>query len=183
MTNRKLFVSTLLAAVLVVFTVHFLDFPGSVLDFVKSSGGGVLLDIKPSFSEEEIYQRLADYGEEGRRNYTFRNLTVDVLLPLSVLPFLFLLMLHALNRLALGGIGKMVLLSLPFIYVIFDFAENGLILILLANFPERVHQGANMLPYLTVVKRVASMLAIIIPLLIFGFSLVRRRAQRFNLKH
>ena len=121
---RKIFVLALLAAVVVVFTVHFLQFPGSVPDFVKAGRGGVLLDAMPSFSEEAIYQRLADYGEEGRRNYTFRNLTVDLVLPLSVLPFLFLLGLKALNRLSPGGVARTFLLSLPFVYVIFNFAEN-----------------------------------------------------------
>ncbi len=183
MMNRKLFVLALVAAVLVVFAVHFLNFPGSVPNFVKSSGGGVLLDVKPSFLVEEIYQRLADYGEEGRRNYTFRNLTVDLILPLSVLPFLFLLMLHALNQLSLGSVARMFLFSLPFIYVIFDFAENGAVLALLANFPDRIHLAANILPYLTVVKRAASILAIVSPLLIFGFLFVRRRTRRVNLRH
>ena len=121
---RKIFVLALLAAVVVVFTVHFLDFPGSVPDFVKASGGGVLLDVMPSISEKTIYQRLADYGEEGRRNYTFRNLTVDLVFSLSVLPLLFLLGLKALNRLSSGGVARTFLLSLPFVYVIFNFAEN-----------------------------------------------------------
>ena len=118
MMNRNVFVLALLAAVLVVFAVHFMDFPGSVPNFVRASGGGVLLDVRPSFSEEEIYQRLAGYGEEGRQNYTFRNLTVDLVLPLSVLPFLLLFMLRAVKRLSLGGVIRTLLLFLPFVYVI-----------------------------------------------------------------
>ena len=177
-TTRSLFIPALLTAVTVVFTVHFLDFPGSVPNFAKSSGGGVLLDVAPSFSEEAIYQRLSDYGEEGRRNYTFRNLTVDLILPLSVLPFLFLMMKRALDDLFPGSVVRLFLFSLPFIYVIFDFAENGAVLILLANFPERIKPVADMLPYLTVVKRAASLLAVFIPLLIFLFLFIRRRRQR-----
>lgn len=182
MTNRKIFILALLLAVLVVFAVHFLNFPGSVPDFVESSGGGVLLDVKPSFSVEEIYQRLADYGEEGRRNYSFRNKTVDLLLPISVLPFLFLLMLYALNRLSLGSVARIFLFSLPFVYVIFDFAENGAVLALLTTYPERLNLIAATLPYLTVVKRAASMIAIIVPVLIFGFLLVQRWMQSGNSK-
>jgi hypothetical protein len=150
-------------------------------DFVKASGGGVLLDVMPSFSEEAIYQRLADYGEEWRRNYTFRNLTVDLVLPLSVLPFLFLLMLNALNRLSLGSVARTLLLSLPFVYVVFDFAENGAVLALLANFPDRLSLVAGTLPYLTLVKRAASMLAIVIPLLILSFLFVGGRIRKGKL--
>lgn len=74
------------------FSVHALDFPGSVPNFRNRSGGGILLDIKPAFSEAGVYERLDSYGEEGRRIYSFRNATVDVVLPLSLLPFLFLFM-------------------------------------------------------------------------------------------
>ena len=66
------------------------------------------------------------------------------------------------------------LFALPFLYVIFDFAENGTVLALLAHFPDRVHFLAGILPYLTVVKRAASLLALAIPLVIFSASLVRR---------
>ena len=175
MMNRRLFVSALLAALLLVFAVHFLDFPGSVPDFRRASGGGTLLDARPSFSEDEIYRRLAAYGEEGRNNYAFRNRTVDVLLPLGVLPFLFLLMLRAANCLLLGRAARSFLLALPFAYVLFDLAENGSVLALLANFPVRMHLLSAVLPYLTSVKRAASILALVIPLLIYGYLLARRR--------
>lgn len=161
-----------------VFTVHFLDFPGSVPDFEAASSGGVLLDVMPSFSEEVIYQRLADYGEEGRRNYTFRNLTVDFVLPLSVLPFLFLFMLKAVDRLTAGSVAQTYLLFLPFVYVIFDFAENGAVLVLLANFPDRLSLVAGALPYLTLIKRAASMLAIVVPISILSFLRIRLWLQR-----
>ena len=174
MTNRKLLALTFLVAVLVVFVVHALDFYGSVPNFTRSSGGGTLLDTKPSFSEEEIYARLQDYGEEGRRLYFFRNVTVDVLLPLSLLPFLFLFMREALKALDLGPVSRVVLISLPFAYVAFDFAENAAVLALLAAFPERVHPLASVLPYLTLVKRTASILALIVPVAVLSFGFVRR---------
>jgi hypothetical protein len=178
MKNRIPFMLALLLAALVVIAVHSLDFPGSVPNFERLSGGGVLLDVKPSFSEEATYQRLSEYGEEGRNNYAFRNLTIDVLLPLTVFPALFMLMLHALKRLPLARVPRAFLYSLPFVYVIFDFAENGTILALLANFPNRMYLLAGILPYLTVVKRTASLLALAIPLVIVGVVLVRRRPAK-----
>jgi hypothetical protein len=180
MMTRRLFVAALLWAMLVVSAVHFARFPGSVPDFVKASGGGVLLDVSPSFSTEEIYQRLVNYGEEGRSNYFFRNLTVDILLPLSVLPFLYLLMLHALNLISVGSRGRILLFSLPFVYVLFDLAENGAVVTLLSSFPDRVHSVAMALPFLTSVKRAASVLAIVIPVSIYGFLLVRWWLRRLT---
>jgi hypothetical protein len=174
MRNRMPFVLALLLAVVVVWAVHSLDFPGSVPSFGRLSGGGVLLDVRPSFSEEATYQRLSGYGNEGRNNYVFRNLTVDVLLPLAVFPALFLLMLHSLEGSSLGSVARVFLLSLPFVYVIFDLAENGIVLALLAYFPERMHFLAGVLPYITVIKRAASLLALAIPLVIFSVALARR---------
>jgi hypothetical protein len=84
MTTQKTFVIAGVWALLVVLAVHFLQFPGSVPDFTRASGGGVLLDASPAFTPDATFERLAAYGEAGRQNYSFRNVTVDVLLPLSV---------------------------------------------------------------------------------------------------
>jgi hypothetical protein len=176
--SRVRFVLALLVAVLVVFAVHSLDFPGSVPNFARLSDGGVLLDVKPSFSEEAIYQRLSAYGEQGRQNYAFRNITIDIVLPLAVLPALFLLMLHALEGSSVGRVPRAFLLALPFAYMIFDLAENGTVLVLLAHFPERMPLLADILPYLTMVKRAASLLALAIPLVIVAVALVRRRLAK-----
>jgi len=89
MRNGKIVAMAFVWAALVVFVVHFVDFPGSVPNFRDVSGGGTLLDASPAFTADGVYQRLAAHGEEGRQNYSFRNITVDILLPLSVLPFLF----------------------------------------------------------------------------------------------
>jgi len=68
----------------------------------------------------------------------------------------------------------MLLFSTPFIYVVFDFAENGSVFALLAKYPARIDVLDVVLPYLEVVKRTASILALLVPLLIFGIPLARR---------
>lgn len=177
-SNRKRLGLALLVALLVVFTVHLLDCRGSVPNFVKRSGGGTLLDVKPSFSEGEVYERLEAYGESGRSSYFFRDLTVDAVLPLSPLRFLFLVMLAALENLRAGRLTRALLLSVPIAYVVFDFAENATVLALLSRFPERVHFPAIALPYPTTVKRTTSILALVLPLAMFSFAFVQRRLSR-----
>jgi hypothetical protein len=166
------------SAFLVVFAVHFLDFPGSVPRFEALSRGGVLLDVSPSFTVDAIYERLSGYGEAGRQSYSFRNVTVDFLLPLSLLPFLFLLMRKAITSLRLSHFLRVSLLVVPFAYVLFDLAENAAVLVLLVNYPERLNFLARALPYVTSVKRVASLLAIFAPLLIFGARFLRGKFHR-----
>lgn len=164
---------TLLVAAVVVFAVHFLDFPGSVPDFEKDSGGGTLLDVRPAFSEDAIRARFEGYGEAGRESYSFRNATIDILLPLSVLPFLFLFMRHAIENTRLTGPLRSLLISLPFAYVVFDLAENGAVSALLRLYPGRLGLLAALLPYLTVIKRAASMLALLIPILLLAVAPLR----------
>jgi hypothetical protein len=174
MTKPQTFLFAFVLALLVVFAVHFLDFRGSVPRFKKITGGGVLLDQSPSFNVEAIYERLSNYGEKGRNEYTFRNVTVDILLPISLLPFLFLLMFHAIRSLQLNRSIGLVLVSIPLVYVIFDFAENADVLVLLKNYPQRMDLMSGLLPYLTSVKRVASLLALFVPVGMFGLRFLRR---------
>jgi hypothetical protein len=178
MRNRILLVLAVALALIVGVGVHSVDFHGSVPEFVRLSGGGVLLDAKPAFSEDAIYQRLADYGEQGRSNYEYRNRTIDVLLPLAVFPALFLLMVHALDRFSPGRITRAILYSLPALYVLFDLAENSAVLMLLSEYPSRLPFAAGALPYLTVIKRAASLLSLGIPLVLFIIGVVQKRASR-----
>lgn len=176
--TRVVFIVAFVIALSVFIAVHFLSFPGSVPDFAKSSGGGVLLDMKPEFSQDGTYQRLAGYGEAGRANYSFRNVTSDVLLPLGLLPFLLLLMSRAVNMSSMGKATRMTLLALPLAYALLDLAENASVLALLSRFPERLPLTSAVLPYLTVLKRAASLLSIFLPLLIMSFVFTRSRLGR-----
>jgi hypothetical protein len=174
MRSPNVFLLTLAWAVLVVVAVHLLDFPGSVPNFTDVSGGGALLDAVPAFSADEVYARLTGYGEQGRQNYSFRNVTVDVLLPFSVLPFLFVLALRASTSLSRRGLLRMLVVSVPFIYVMFDLIENATVLRLIATYPDRLDLLASSLPYTTIIKRAASLLAIGVPLGVLCFRTWRR---------
>ena len=171
------FLGAFIVGLFVVLTVHLVDFPGSVPNFRKESRGGVLLDVKPSFTEEAIYSRFEAYGETGRQNYLFRNLTVDIVLPLSLLPFLWLLMSQTVARFRSGSALRMGLLSLPIAFVIFDLAENASVVAMLANYPERLTSLAGILPWLTVIKRTASMAALFAPVVILALALLRRGSK------
>lgn len=164
------FLGAFIVGLFVVLTVHLVEFPGSVPNFRRESRGGVLLDVKPSFNEEAIYSRLEAYGETGRQNYIIRNLTVDVVLPLALVPFLWLLMRQTVARVRLGNALRIFLLSMPIAYVIFDLAENAAVVAMLVNYPERLTSLASVLPYLTVIKRTASMFALFAPVVILTLA-------------
>ena len=175
MGKRNTFVVALLWAVFVMVVVHFTAFPGSVPDFSHASGGGILLDAVPAFTPDAIYERLAGYGDAGRTNYAFRNVSVDVILPLSLLPFFVLLMRRAAKAASIDARARVFLLLIPVLYVVFDFFENAVVLMLLAHYPSRMDRWATLLPALTIVKRIASLLALIVPLAILSVLSVRTR--------
>lgn len=55
LTKPATFMFATLLAVVVVFSVHALDFPGSVPRFQRVSGGGILLDAVPAFTVDDVY--------------------------------------------------------------------------------------------------------------------------------
>jgi hypothetical protein len=175
MITAKIFALAGIWALFVVLAVHLLQFPGSVPDFHRASGGGVLLDARPAFTPEMTYERLAEYGEAGRRNYAFRNVTVDLALPLSVVPFLILLVRRAIAPFPAAAALRVVALSMPIAYVAFDLFENVSVLALLANYPDRMNGLATSLPYMTVIKRATSLLAIGLPLAMMALQFVRAK--------
>jgi hypothetical protein len=66
-------------------------------------------------------------------------------------------------------------LAIPLAYVIFDLAENAVVLALLDSFPARREVLAALLPWLTIVKRAASVLALLVP--IAGTAISWRRER------
>lgn len=151
------------------------ELSGSVPDFTRASGGGTLLDAIPAFTTDDVYQRLDGYENAGRENYAFRNLSVDILLPLSVFPFAFLLARRAAAPFGRETLVRASILALPFAYVILDLVENAAVLGLLAAYPERVRLLAVGLPYATILKRAASLLALVVPLTLLAIRAVRAR--------
>lgn len=62
-----------------------------------------------------------------------------------------------------------VMLAAPIAYVTFDLVENAMVLALLKRYPERLSVLAAALPYATIIKRVASVLALLLPLAVLTF--------------
>ncbi|HYX35096.1 MAG TPA: hypothetical protein VE954_18520 [Oligoflexus sp.] len=153
MNSNKIFYASLIWALLMFFAIHFLKFPGSVPDFEEASGGGALFDNAMEFSADGIYQRLESFGDKGRENYRFRNLSTDLILPLSLFPFLFLWMRRSTERFMSKPAIRRLLLSLPLMYVVFDFIENVLVVVLIDHYPQHFDGLASTLAYVTILKR------------------------------
>lgn len=168
--------------VLLTFVVtHVLPIPGGLHDLMRLTGGQAILDQQPTFSSDETYLRLEALGKDGRAMYRRILFTTDVVFPLSVLAFLFVLARFTSRKLALRSSIRGLLLTLPFAYFVPDMIENASILAMLSDFPMRHEFVASNLGYLTVTKRMSLFLAVLLPAGLFMFvrgkRLHERRAQ------
>lgn len=167
-------------ALAVMIAVHVLDFPGSVQEFKTVTHGQQLLDTTPAFDTEAVSARIHGYGEAGRANYRFRLVTVDVFLPLSLTPFLFLLMLRGVDRVELTGVTRRLLLWATLAYLLFDLAENATLFVLLSSHPSRNTVLETVLPYLTAFKRAGILTGLVIPAVLLAFAPLKDRLQRIE---
>ena len=154
---------------------HLLPIPGSVRSLTAAMGGQPIFDMKPSLSSDEVYQRLAGFGEAGRAAYRSTVLTTDVIFPLCVLIFLFLLARYVADRLNLSRGRRLLLLAVPIAYFISDMAENVAIYTMLSSYPDRQEIIGGAIGYVTLFKRLAQGAAIMVPILLLVAFQFRRR--------
>lgn len=160
-------------------STHAVKFPGSLAYLMEITQGQKILDMQPSFSENETYQRLAAFGELGRQMYMRTILTIDIVFPLTVFLFLFLWGKFSVERAGLRPLLRNLLLGLSICYVVLDFLENASILAMLFQYPERIEFLGNSIGYLTRGKRFAMLGAMVVPALLL---LVAKGSQGLRLR-
>jgi hypothetical protein len=170
---RWLLLALLLAVVSYVVT-HLFPIPGGLRQ-VMAATGSPLLDQVPSFTADEVYARIGAFGARGRELYRHFTLTTDIVFPITWMPFLLLYARFACLRLGAPGSARLLMLSLPLIYLIADIVENVFIWIMLIDFPVPHPLLAGTIAYPTSAKWLALVLALVLPT---AMVLVPRRATR-----
>ncbi len=178
MTERRAFTISLIAAVLVFVPIHFLNFKGTVPHFVQIANGGTIFDRSIPDSSTELYERIEGFGEDGRREYVFRNLTTDFVLPFALLPLLLLGLARVNRRFRFGKWGH-ILLVLPVAFVLLDLVENFSVIWLIYRFPDQQPFASELLPIATFSKRLA-VGASVMTLLVGMLSTIAIKLLRFR---
>jgi hypothetical protein len=156
------------AFVVILVVTHAATFPGSLAHLMQVTHAQPILDLKPSFSSAETYQRLQDFGIDGRLAYLQTMLTIDTIFPISAFVFLFLLGRYAASRMRLSSSQARMLKALSIAYLALDFLENLTVVMLLVNYPDRIDVLAANIGFLSVGKRVSMFAAFGVPLLLLG---------------
>ena len=101
-----------------------------------------VIDLTFGFNPQKTLDMVANYGDEARAYYASVEMTTDVIYPI-VYSFLFGIILTLLFRNKAYKPFPFVNL-LPFLALIFDFAENTTIVILLKTFPNSSEMVATL---------------------------------------
>lgn len=158
--------------ILVFGITHFAAFPGSVEHFKDVTNDQKLLDLKPEFSAHGVYDRLDAFGDDGRAAYLKLIPTIDIIFPICA--FIFFLMLGQLAKEDYPqSLYARYYWTLPSTYLLMDFIENSLVVLMLVNYPERMDSVASVLGFISVTKRVFMILSFGIPLLLLLFVTIQ----------
>lgn len=125
--------------------------------------GMPILDQRPSFSSDDVYQRLDAFGMAGRDMYQRFTYSSDVVFPLTLLVFLSLLAKFVAQRSLLSIRWRKALVALPFVWFASDMLENAIVYSLLSQFPVRNDALGGMVGFVTVAKFGLLLLSIAVP--------------------
>jgi hypothetical protein len=158
-----------LGIALAIFAVtHLAPLPGTLKDLMSVNGGHAILDQRPAFSTEAVYDRLDAFGSAGRALYWRFLLTTDIVFPSGLLAFLFLFARFAAERFGAGAMLRRTLPLVPIMWFAFDMMENLSIVTLLADYPVRNDVIAARLGFVTVAKQAALGASIFAPAAVAG---------------
>jgi len=173
-TGKVLLNSFVIFAIVFIGT-HFFDIPRSSKAVTKALNGREIFDKKPSYTSDEVYARIESFPENGRLLYQQFTYTIDILFPITLFVFLFLLSRFVIKRMALSKTSQIVLMAVPVLWLSMDFIENTIIFNLLNNFPVKNHALAGSLGYITIIKFALLLLSILAPILMITLHNTRRR--------
>lgn len=173
-TGRVLLGSFVIFAIVFIGT-HFFDIPRSSKAVTKALNGLEIFDKKPSYTSAEVYSRIELFPESGRLLYQQFTYTIDILFPITLFAFLFLLSRFAIKRIAIARTSQIVLMAVPILWLSMDFIENAIIFKLLNEFPMKHYVLAGSLGYITITKFSLLLLSILAPTLLITRHNMRRR--------
>jgi hypothetical protein len=152
---------------------HFFDIPRSSKAVSKALNGLEIFDKKPSYTSAEVYSRIELFPENGRLLYQQFTYTIDILFPITLFAFLFLLSRFVIKRINIARTSQIILMAVPVLWLSMDFVENAIIFNLLNNFPVKRHVLAGSLGYITIAKFSLLLLSILAPTAILTIRNIR----------
>jgi hypothetical protein len=156
---------------------HFFEIPRSSKAVTNALNGQQIFDKKPSFGSEEVYARIAKFPDSGRELYKQFTYTIDILFPLTLFTFLILLAQFTNKRVSFPRTIRLILITIPILWLTMDFFENAIIFNLLNKYPAKNFLLAGSLGYLTITKFSLLLLSILAPTILIAYHNIRKRVN------
>ncbi len=143
-----------------VLTLVYIFFPALILPAAEAqikaySGGAGPIDLKFTYTLDEVFQMVEAYGEEGRAFYRTVELTADILYPIAYTLFFGTLLTAVLRRAFPHNTLVHRLALIPVLGFLLDMAENVGIVTMLSQFPAQSETVAQMTGIFTTLKWVS----------------------------
>lgn len=119
----------------------FLPLPYGPYAFQKHANGFRMIDMLIHYSPDEAYRLIAGYGEAGRSYYIAQSLTLDLLIPFSLMLFFCASFMKMFKQTYMSKFIKWFMLIAAAGFVC-DYAENACVITMIVNYPARLNAAA-----------------------------------------
>lgn len=132
-----------------------------------------ILDLKFSYSSEEIYRVFDAIGEPGR-SYYIKGALIDYVYMIFYSLTLISVISFLLKNTGIRSNIKKYILFIPLLILFFDFFENLFILVMLKAYPERIYPLDVITPYFTTLKWISFFSVILVLFLLLFYRFYQR---------
>ncbi len=119
---------------------------------VRMTGGAGILDLQNGYSVNRAYEILSGLGPAGRAYYLRAILPMDFIFPLTYTLFYLSTMLWILKATPALNKWMNLIVFVPLLTVLFDYAENIMIINMLVSFPQQLTLTAKAANVFTMLK-------------------------------
>lgn len=113
--------------------------PFGTMKLQQITNGINIIDVEFGYTLERVYEILTGLGAEGRKLYSNFIIPIDLVFGISYMLFLVLWIGYFINTINAKSNLLNILFLFPLLTMIFDWAENGSIFIMIKQFPDISH--------------------------------------------
>ncbi len=173
-------IALLFFLIFIVFTATVLPKQSKRAETYSAEVGSV--DLSLWYSADDVYEMAEAYGEIGRQEYIKARLTFDVLWPIIYMLFLITSISYIFSNAFPANSNLKKLNLIPIAALIFDYFENSLAAIFMAQFPNRNLFISSILPVFTLFKWIFVAGSFAIVLYGLGVLKIKTLKKLFNIK-
>jgi hypothetical protein len=150
-SKPRVFFFLFLIILLILVIPDFIPAPIGPYAFKQHANGYPLIDTLVNYSPYKLYELLQGYGQIGRNYYILCSLTLDLIIPMSLMLFV-IASFNLISRNTRISRFMYKLMAIPLLGLLFDYAENLSIITMILKYPEKLYSLATIANVFTLLK-------------------------------